>query len=217
MSCYIFHQFPFDAHDPLIRKTLQGFRKFEIMFALARSGRRSRTRSRFCSVGWSWSGFVESAPAGVDLSWRLPGNINLGRAAGFDDRSKARGFNVKQLHFADASLCEARRQIFICDFPYNLRTAPILILAPSESYVDSEPKKTARGLRQRGSDYRCCIPALAGFVSPQSIAPDGAETSREAGLRAIGFSAGTSAFAVAGVLTPSMAAAPRAEAPGCRI
>src|SRR3954468_3607415 len=35
-------------------------------------------------------------------------------------------------------------------------------------------KKSARELRQRGSDYRCCIPALAGFVSPQSIAPDGA-------------------------------------------
>src|SRR5947199_8452449 len=35
-------------------------------------------------------------------------------------------------------------------------------------------KKSARKLRQGGSDYRCCIPALAGFVSPQSIAPDGA-------------------------------------------
>ena len=34
-------------------------------------------------------------------------------------------------------------------------------------------KKSARELRQGGSDYRCCIPALAGFVSPQSIAPDG--------------------------------------------
>ena len=39
-------------------------------------------------------------------------------------------------------------------------------------------KKSARELRQSGSDYRCCIPALAGFVSPQSIAPDGRETSR---------------------------------------
>ena len=34
-------------------------------------------------------------------------------------------------------------------------------------------KKSARELRQGGSDYRCCIPALSGFVSPQSIAPDG--------------------------------------------
>src|SRR5437867_5853756 len=40
---------------------------------------------------------------------------------------------------------------------------------------DTRPtlKKPARELRQGGSDYRCCIPALAGFVSPQSIAPDG--------------------------------------------
>src|SRR3954471_24469741 len=34
-------------------------------------------------------------------------------------------------------------------------------------------QKSARELRQGGSDYRCCIPALAGFVSPQSIVPDG--------------------------------------------
>ena len=38
-------------------------------------------------------------------------------------------------------------------------------------------KKSARELRQGGSNYRCCIPALAGFVSPQSIAPDGGEIS----------------------------------------
>jgi hypothetical protein len=49
-------------------------------------------------------------------------------------------------------------------------------------------KKSARELRQRGSDYRCCIPALAGFVSPQSIAPDGKTVSREAIGCAIGFS-----------------------------
>ena len=36
-------------------------------------------------------------------------------------------------------------------------------------------KKSARELWQGGSNYRCCIPALAGFVSPQSIAPDGGE------------------------------------------
>ena len=38
-------------------------------------------------------------------------------------------------------------------------------------------KKPARELRQGGSYYRCCIPALAGFVSPPSIAPDGGEIS----------------------------------------
>src|SRR5439155_21836540 len=40
-----------------------------------------------------------------------------------------------------------------------------------------ETKKSARELRQGESDYRCCIPALAGFVSPQSIVPDGNEIS----------------------------------------
>jgi len=40
----------------------------------------------------------------------------------------------------------------------------------------TERKKSARELRQGGSYYRCCIPALAGFASPQSIAPDGGET-----------------------------------------
>src|ERR1043166_6105288 len=41
------------------------------------------------------------------------------------------------------------------------------------------PKKPARELRQEGSYYRCCIPALAGFASPQSIAPDGEEISSQ--------------------------------------
>jgi hypothetical protein len=43
-------------------------------------------------------------------------------------------------------------------------------------------EKSARELRQGGSNYRCCIPALAGFVSPQSIAPDGKETYPQAWL-----------------------------------
>jgi hypothetical protein len=30
-----------------------------------------------------------------------------------------------------------------------------------------------RELRQRKAYYRCCIPALAGFVRQRSIAPDG--------------------------------------------
>ena len=37
----------------------------------------------------------------------------------------------------------------------------------------TKKKKPARELRQGGSYYRCCIPALAGFARPQSIAPDG--------------------------------------------
>src|SRR2546429_4009449 len=48
-------------------------------------------------------------------------------------------------------------------------------------------EKSARELRQGGSDYRCCIPALAGFVSPQSIAPDGKRLFAKDRRRAIGF------------------------------
>jgi hypothetical protein len=33
--------------------------------------------------------------------------------------------------------------------------------------------RAVRELRQRKAYYRCCIPALAGFVSLRSIAPDG--------------------------------------------
>jgi len=54
----------------------------------------------------------------------------------------------------------------------------------------SVEKKSARELRQGGSDYRCCIPALAGFVSPQSIAPDGKKLFSKDGLGAISFSRG---------------------------
>ncbi len=32
-------------------------------------------------------------------------------------------------------------------------------------------KKSTRELRQREADYRCCIPALAGFAGSQSIVP----------------------------------------------
>ena len=82
------------------------------------------------------------------------------------------------------------------------QSAPVLLSEASSAHKTlrrAMHKESARGLRQRGSDYRCCIPALAGFVSPQSIAPDGAESSREAGRRAIGFSARRNAFTVARV------------------
>src|SRR6516164_9124677 len=44
---------------------------------------------------------------------------------------------------------------------------------PQESRTKSNRRKAIRGLRQRRAYYRCCIPALAGFVSLRSIAPDG--------------------------------------------
>ena len=60
-------------------------------------------------------------------------------------------------------------------------------------------KKSARELRQKGSNCRCCIPALAGFVSPQSIAPDGDELLAKFGCRAIAFALGlTSALTASG-------------------
>src|SRR5438132_10909292 len=48
--------------------------------------------------------------------------------------------------------------------------------------------KSARELRQGGSDYRCCIPALAGFVRPPSIAPGGEEKFAQDRHRAMAFS-----------------------------
>src|SRR6059058_4514945 len=57
-------------------------------------------------------------------------------------------------------------------------------IAPSSRSTISSRKKSARELRQRRSDYRCCIPALAGFVSPQSIAPDGEKTFAQVGCLA---------------------------------
>src|SRR5204862_7439660 len=52
------------------------------------------------------------------------------------------------------------------------------------SVAPYQSEKSARELRQGGSDYRCCIPALAGFVSPQSIAPDGKQTFSQESQRA---------------------------------
>jgi len=48
--------------------------------------------------------------------------------------------------------------------------------------VNREPLRTSvRELRQRRAYYRCCIPALAGFVSHRSIAPDGFSITRSDG------------------------------------
>ena len=58
-------------------------------------------------------------------------------------------------------------------------------IASSSRSTISSRKKSARELRQRRSDYRCCIPALAGFVSPQSIAPDGGKSVAQDEHRAI--------------------------------
>src|SRR5882757_11286317 len=54
----------------------------------------------------------------------------------------------------------------------------------TQPFKRAPSKKSVRELRQGGSDYRCCIPALAGFVSPQSIAPDGKRMSLQHWRRA---------------------------------
>jgi hypothetical protein len=46
-----------------------------------------------------------------------------------------------------------------------------------------EKEKAARELRQGKSDYRCCLPALAGFVCLQSVVPDGGPNMRKAGRK----------------------------------
>ena len=48
-------------------------------------------------------------------------------------------------------------------------------------------KRAVRELRQRRAYYRCCIPALAGFVSQRSIAPDGSFSMDQFGKKGNGF------------------------------
>jgi hypothetical protein len=87
--------------------------------------------------------------------WFLPKRVNLRLTALFDHLRKARRFNLEKLHCRTLTAAHSRRRAGLG------RSTRI---------------KSARELRQEGSYYRCCIPALAGFVSPQSIAPDGEPT-----------------------------------------
>src|SRR6476659_7659639 len=82
----------------------------------------------------------------------LPQRVNLRLTAVFDYLGNARCFNLEKFHCESLDRCRRSDAVY-------------------------QKKKPARELRQGGSYYRCCIPALAGFVSPQSIAPDGAEIS----------------------------------------
>src|SRR5512132_4676119 len=82
----------------------------------------------------------------------LPQRVDLRLTAVFDYLGETRCFDLEKFH------CESLDRCRRSDAAY-------------------QKKKPARELRQGGSYYRCCIPALAGFVSPQSIAPDGGEIS----------------------------------------
>src|SRR5258708_33051454 len=81
----------------------------------------------------------------------LQQRVDVGLLAVFDSLGEARRFDLENFH------CESLDR-------------PDLVTRFTK-------KKPARELRQGGSYYRCCIPALAGFVSPQSIVPDGGEIS----------------------------------------
>ena len=81
----------------------------------------------------------------------LPQRVDVRLTAVFDYLGEARRFDLEKFH------CES--------------------LDRPDRVTRFAKKKPARELRQGGSYYRCCIPALAGFVSPQSIAPDGGEIS----------------------------------------
>ena len=81
----------------------------------------------------------------------LPQGVDLRLAAPFGYVGEARRFDLEKLHYES--------------------------LKRPDRVTRFTKKKPARELRQGGSYYRCCIPALAGFVSPQSIAPDGGEIS----------------------------------------
>ncbi len=81
----------------------------------------------------------------------LPQRVDVRLTAVFDYLREARRFDLEKFH------CES--------------------LDRPDRVTRFTKKKPARELRQGGSYYRCCIPALAGFVSPQSIAPDGGEIS----------------------------------------
>src|SRR5436853_5369264 len=81
----------------------------------------------------------------------LPQRVDMRLAAVFDYLGEAQRFDLQKFH------CE--------------------LLDRPDRVTAFTKKKPARELRQGGSYYRCCIPALAGFVSPQSIAPDGGEIS----------------------------------------
>src|SRR6476660_9405758 len=96
----------------------------------------------------------------------LPERVNLRLTALFDHLREANRFDFQKFH------CGWPGRAHPFDFAQGRlgRALPI--------------KKSARELRQGGSDYRCFIPALAGFVSPQSIAPDGEQTFSQESRRA---------------------------------
>jgi hypothetical protein len=53
--------------------------------------------------------------------WRCPGNVNLRRAAGLDDCSKARHPNVEQLHLQTLRFAKHAGKLSFAIFSYDLK------------------------------------------------------------------------------------------------
>src|SRR5262245_1878568 len=145
------HKSPIDSDDSLFRKALQRFWKNQIPRFLAfLKADYPEIGSAFAFEDDYHTVFLNFGLKVAVVGWLLPQRVDLRLTAVFNNLRKTRRFDFEKLHCG----CAQQRA---------RRSRPI--------------KKPARELRQEGSYYRCCIPALAGFVSPQSIAPDGGEIS----------------------------------------
>ena len=156
------HKCPVDSNNPLVREPFQRLWKNEIRCAFSLfEPNDSEIRPALALQDCHHAILLYLRLEMTIRSWLLPESINLRLTAFFDDLRKARRFYFKKLHSSG----------FVSNGAHGV-TRP------------TEQKKSARELRQGGSDYRCCIPALAGFVSPQSIAPDGKQISSQESQRA---------------------------------
>ena len=151
---------PVDSDDTLVRKSFQGFGKNEIGRAFSLVEPHDSEVCPTLALLDRHHAVVLYPRLEVTVGSRfLPKRVDLRFTTCFDHLRKTCRLNFEELHGRMAR--PARR---------------------------SRPtKKSARELRQRGSNYRCCIPALAGFVSPQSIAPDGEQIFLQDRYRAIAF------------------------------
>src|SRR6266571_3400879 len=157
---------PNDSNDPLVCEAFQRLGKNEIGCAFSFF---ETNDSKVCAA----LAFLDRhdpivlyLPMEVTIGGRfLPKSVNVRHTALFDDLREASRFNLEEFH------CGSPGRRARSDAPYR-------------------GQKSARELRQGGSDYRCCIPALAGFVSPQSIAPDGKQIFSQESRRATANSEG---------------------------